>query len=192
MYIRQFWDTFLKIAIKVNIAILYLIIARIKTFCPKYNQSRTSTSGLFCLFRCIFVENITKAGFQYKPRKFCYFRGLYFIDFFCWYSPLFGNKSWTQGVYMKWKLTPRGYSAAPSRLRSGPAGGPSGFNLFYFHTSWNHLCFKIYCQIFVKPTKIEIKINGNMTRKKLRGVHLKLWFQTLKNCLTSIREQKVN
>ena len=96
---RQFWDSLLKIAIKVNIRILYLIKARMKDICTKYNQSRTSTSGLFCLFICIFVQNITKAGFQYKQRIFFYFvawLSLIFFDFW-WYSQLFGNKSWTQG-----------------------------------------------------------------------------------------------
>ena len=57
------------------------------------------------------------------------------------------------------KLTPLGHSAAPSRSWSGETGWPSRFNLFYFHTSWNHLCFKIYCQIFVKPPATIKKIN---------------------------------
>ena len=172
---RQFSDSLLKIAIKVNIRILYLIKARMKDICTKYNQSRTSTSGLFCLFICIFVQNITKAGFQYKQRIFFYFvawLSLIFFDFW-WYSQLFGNKSWNPRLYTwsaKKKLTPLGHSAAPSRRRSGPAEYPSGFNLFHLI---NHLCFKIYCQIFVKPSKIEKKVNETRTQKKLHGLCLK-------------------
>ena len=146
-----------------------------KDFCPKYNQSRTSTSGLFCLFIRIFVQNITKAGFQYKQRIFFYFCGLDFDDFLL----IFGDIHSYLGInlqpkveYMKCKkkLTPLGHSAAPSRRRSGPAEYPSGFNLFHLI---NLLCFKIYCQIFVKPSKIERKVNETRTPKKLHGLCLK-------------------
>ena len=150
-----------------------------KDICTKYNQSRTSTSGLFCLFICIFVQNITKAGFQYEQRIFFYFvawLSLIFFDFW-WYSQLFGNKSWNPRLYT-WSAK-KTWHRLDIRLRrrvarrSGPAEYASGFNLFYIHTSWNHLCFKIYCQIFLKPSKIGVKIKETRTQKKLHGLYLK-------------------
>ena len=72
MVYRVFLDTLLEIAIEVKKQCSYSIKVRLKN----------SVDNVFLAYSCIFVQNITKAGFQYKPRIFFYFCDLDFIDFF--------------------------------------------------------------------------------------------------------------
>ena len=113
----------------------------------------------------------------------------------------FSNISWTQGSIMKCKkniLKPFGHPAgSPGRcsglrpvLRAArrsepwpgdPAGCPSGFKLFYFRTSWNHLGFKIYCQNIRETTNNFKKKLMKPGQKKMRSFFLKHVLHIWKN-----------
>ena len=102
-------------------------------------------------YSCILSLNITKAGFQWKPRIFFLFCDLDFIDFFDGFSGIQGYfdrinwKPWV--VFMKpdkKKLKPLRRHAGPSGLRSGLRSGPRAqpvsrevSTYFFYWVSWN-------------------------------------------------------
>ena len=147
----------------------------------------------------IFVQNITRAGLQHQdcsvflavflsktsPKLNVNINRAYFFIFVAWislifffgvrYSQLFWNKSWPQGgIHEVQKKSSHRLDIRlrPRAIASTQPDTQVVSNYFIF-PSWNHLCFKIYCQIFVKPSKIEKKINETRTQKKLRGLYLK-------------------
>ena len=74
----------------------------------------------------------------------------------------------------------------PERRPEGPAGCPSGFNLFFFALHEYHLGFKIYCQIFVNTTKNFKKVNEIQVTK----IKKYAWF-ILKSCFGDILEKNL-
>ena len=113
-------------------------------------------------YSCIFGKNITKAGFQWKPRIFFLFCDLVFIDIFDGFSGIHGyfrriKLKTLGGIHKTWKKNetseaPRWARGPPLRpplraSRSAPALGPSGVpQRFQF----------IFLSGFMKPPKVSI------------------------------------
>ena len=142
----------------------------------------------------IFVQNITRAGLQHQdssvflavflsktsPKLNVNINRAYFI-FVAWisliffsgvrYSQLFWNKSRPQDG--RHEVQKNNYHRLdillhPRAITSTQRITQLVSNYFIF-PSWNHLCFKIYCQIFVKPPKTGKKINETRPHKYSAG-----------------------
>ena len=132
--------------------------------------------------RCIFVQNITKAGFQYKPLLFFLFFGLDFINYFWnfwWYSRIFCIKTWKPWVvFMKCGKSKILKPILVPRLgprTSAPVLGPSLgtkwvsiFLIFALHETTQG--FKFSCKNIRETTKNFQKNLWNQDTKKKRAV----------------------
>ena len=160
--------------------------------CVQLQSRETSVIGAL---GCIFVQNITKEGFQYKPLLFFLFWDLDFIHFLGIFGGIheyFCMKTWKPWVvFMKsenqkilkpiwcldWALRPqlrppprasRGAEAGAEAW--GPSLGTKWVSIFFdFRFSWNHPRFQVFMQKYSwNHQKLPKNEWNQVTKKKER------------------------